>query len=282
MTPGLHFDVPAADYHGGVGVSNTMLSDMARSPFHCFALHLDPNRPERESTDAQSAGSLAHTVILEPQRFAERYVVRPDGIDYRTNAGKAWRDDAIAARLEPITADEHDTAICQRDAVMRVATLRKLLASGQAEVSAYWTDQRTGLLCRARPDWLHWTGPKRCVALDIKKTRELTPDAVQRAIASYGYHRQAAHYTNGLRALGIEVEEFVFGFVSASYPFVAAAFVLDDETASQGADEVAELLEKFLYCSEQKTWPAFGDGYQPIGLPAWARRENEVEVGYAD
>jgi hypothetical protein len=163
-------------------------------------------------------------------------------------------------------------------AVKRVRVLSDLLASGEAETSVFSIDPVTGLRRRTRPDWLHWTGKDRCVALDIKTIHELTPDAVQRAIGTYAYHRQAAHYTAALQENGIDVEAFVFGFVSSTYPYIACAYVLDDETAALGRDEVAELMDRFATCKREGFWPALGDGYQLTGLPTWAKRGSEVEV----
>lgn len=275
---GLVRGMPAEVYHADPSsVSNTMLSAMAKSPAHCYALHLAPYRPKREPTDAMLAGTLAHTAILEPAALRQRYVEKPGGMRFSTKEGMAWRD---AQTLQIISRDDMDAAEAQRAAVMRVTSLANLLSKGEAETSAFWLDKASGLRCRARPDWLHWTGPKRVVALDIKTISELTPEAVQRAIASYGYHRQQAHYSDGLQACGIEVEEFVFGFVSSSYPFLAAAYVLDDETAQQGRDEVAELRDRYANCLRMGEWPAFGDGYQLTSLPTWAKRSSEVEVSY--
>lgn len=277
---GLVRDLPASVYHQDPGsVSNTMLSAMADSPAHCYALHLDPMRPDRVATPAMQAGSLAHTMILEPHKLATDYAVRPSGVDYRTTAGKLWRD---AQTLPIVDADAVALAELQRSAVHRVGALAELLRKGDAEASIFWDDPATGLRCRARPDWLHWHDSRTVSVLDIKTISELTLSAIQKAIGSRGYHRQQAHYSNGLRACGITVREFVFGFVSSSYPVLAAAFVLDDETKQQGVDEVAELLERFAYCQERNEWPAFGDGYQLTGLPAWAKRSNEVEVSYVD
>jgi exodeoxyribonuclease VIII len=274
-TIGLGYDIPADKYHADPSVSNTMLSDMAKSPAHCFALNLAPNRPPRLATDAMLAGTLCHTAILEPGSIAERYVIRPDGIDYRTKDGKTWRDAQV---LPIISWEDANTAEKQLDAFLRVGALRELRASGSAEASVFWRDAATGLRCRARPDWLHPTGRNRGKVMDLKTIRDLTPEAVQRAIASYGYHRQAAHYTNGLEACGFKVEEFIFGFVSSSYPFLAAAFVLDEETLQQGRDEVAELLMLYAECEAANKWPAFGDGLLVTGLPTWAKRSNDVEI----
>lgn len=272
--------VPAAQYHADPSsVSNTMLSDMAKTPAHCYALHFDPMRPPRESTPAMRAGSLAHSVILEPSTVHERYAVKPAGIDLRTSAGKAWHD---SLTVEMVTAEDMERAEAQRAAVLKVKALANLLSSGEAESSVFWMSKPTGLRCRARPDWLHWEGEKRATVLDIKTITDITSASIQRAIATYGYHRQEAHYTAGLKACGIEVSEFVFGFVSSTYPFLAVAHVLDDESKQQGQDEVAELLDLYATCQKRGEWPAFGDGYQLTGLPVWAKRSGELEVSYVD
>jgi len=155
-----------------------------------------------------------------------------------------------------------------------------LLSSGVSEASIFWTDSDTGLVCRARPDWLQRSTPKTATVLDIKTIADLSPESVAKSIANYGYHRQQAHYSNGVESLGIKVDAFVFGFVSGSYPYLAAAYVLDEETAAQGQDEVAGLLMHYAECQRTGKWPAFGDTYNLIGLPAWARQSNEIEVSY--
>jgi len=268
----------AEAYLADPGVSNTMLSAMNKSPAHCYALHLAPYRPKAEPTDAMRAGILAHMMMLEPARVAKAYVVKPAGMRFSTKEGMAWRD---AQTQQIVGADDMQAAEAQRAALLRVTALRNLLAGvGDSEVSLFWEDPASGLRCKARPDRLRWTGPKRATALDLKTISDLTPESVQRAIATYGYHRQQAHYSAGLRACGIELDEFVFGFVSSSYPFLAAAYVLDDETREQGEDEIAMLLDRYAFCEKAGEWPAFGDGYQLSGLPAWAKRSSEVEVSY--
>ena len=275
---GLYRNLAAATYHADPGsVSNTMLSAMNKSPAHCYALHLAPNRPVVEPTPAMFAGSFTHTAILEPDTLSSRYVVKPADIDYCTSAGKAWRDSQTA---DIVSADLFTQAECQRQAVHDVKALANLLSKGEAESSVFWKDMAAGLRCRARPDWLHWHASKAVTVLDIKTISELTADSVQRAVASYGYHRQAAHYVNGLKACGLHVEEFVFGFVSNTYPYLAAAYVLDDESMAQGRDEVDELLSRFNESQKADHWPAFGDGYQLTGLPTWAKRTSEVEISY--
>lgn len=278
---GIVYGMSAEAYFADPGVSNSMLSAMAKSPAHCWALYIDPERPEREATDAMSAGTLAHCAILEPDELATRYVVKPDGMSFASKDGKAWRD-AQPAGVAIIDQDAYITAQRQRDAVMRIGELRRLLSSGVSEVSLFWVDAETGLRCKARVDWLHTIAPRHVMPLDLKTISDLTPDAVSRAVTNYGYHRQRAHYLNGLRACGLRADDFGFAFVSSSYPFLAAPYIVDDETADQGHEEVAELLDRFANCQKSNDWPAFGDGFQLTGLMKWARRTQEVEVSYVD
>lgn len=277
---GLHFALPFDDYLADPGVSNSVMSDLAKSPAHCWALHLDPERPRDVSTPAQALGKLAHMLILEPGKVDSHYAIKPAGMSFATKAGKAWRE-GLPEHLEIAKEDELHAAESMCAAVMRDPDLRRLLSVGNAEVSVFWQDKGTGLRCRGRADWLHERGRKRVTVLDLKTTNDLTHDNVQRSITQYGYHRQAAHYRIGLQACGYEVDEFVFGFVSSTFPYLAAAFVLDDETREQGEQEVAELLDLYANCQRMNSWPLFGSGPQLTGLTKWARRSSEVEISYA-
>lgn len=271
--------MPAHEYHANSAVSNSMLSAMAKSPAHCYALHLAPGRPANASTPAMMAGTLAHCMILEPDEFPHRYVTKPADLSLATKDGKAFKA-SIPEGMELISEEQRDTAMAQRAAIMADPVLASLLSSGHAELSAFWQDKATGLQARCRPDWLHFTGPNRVRVLDIKTISDITLDAVSRSIASYGYHRQQAHYVAGLEACGLVVEEFVFGFVSSSYPVLALPYVLDDEAVAQGVEEVGELMARYAHCLRTNQWPLAGEGCQMVGLPRWAKRETEVEVGY--
>lgn len=253
---------------------------MAKSPAHCWGLYIDPGRPEQKTTEAMLLGSLTHCAALEPDEMANRYIVKPEGMSFASKEGKTWRD-SVTPGLQIVDFADWDKAQKMAAAIQKVGVLRKLLSSGAAESSIFWQDKATGLRCRCRPDFLHYTGKASAVAIDVKTISDLTPESAARSIERYGYHRQAAHYSNGIKAAGFHLEEFVFAFVSSSFPHVAVAYVLDEETMEQGADEVAALLDKYAHCVKTGHWPAFGDGYQQIGLPKWAKTQSEVEIAYA-
>jgi hypothetical protein len=266
---GLVHDLPAEDYFAAEGVSNSMLSSLNRSPAHCWALHLDPERPTNEPTAAMIAGTLCHTLMLEPATVSQRYVVRPEGVDFRTKDGKAWRDANVGRQI--VTAEDMATAEAQRAALLAVPELAHALSNGRAEVSAFWIDSRTGLLCKLRADWLHTLPDGRVIVVDLKTTADADPAEFGRSVWKFGYHRQAAHYTAGLTACGIDVAAFLFAAVTNARPFLAVPYMLDDEATRKGAEQVVELLDRFAECRRANHWPAYGDGVQVLSLPAWAK-----------
>lgn len=277
---GLIYDMPNADYHATPAVSNTVLSSMARSPAHCFVLHVADDRRKMATSPAFFAGTLAHCAILEPAALLDRYMLKPDGLDMRTKEGKAWKA-AMPAGVLTIDADEYANALAQRDAVQGVPELSELLATGTAEVSAFWRDDETGLQCKCRPDWVHTLSDGRVILLDVKTTTDASPQQFTRAVWRYGYHRQAAWYSAGYaRAAGVEVAGFVFASVTSAYPFIAAAHTLDDDYMRIGQDECRRLLDEYADCKLTGRWPAY-PGMNLLSPPAWAMAgDDAVEVAY--
>jgi exodeoxyribonuclease VIII len=271
------YGMPAAEYHASPGVSNTMLSDLARSPAHCWALHHAPGRPARKTTPAMNAGTLLHTLVLEPEKVPGAYIVRPDGLDGRTKEGKEWA--AQAGGLTVLSAEQYATAEAQRDAIFAVPELAALLNAGHSEVSCFWRDEATDLPCRMRADWVSNVVNGRVVLLDLKSTNDASPEGFAKTMARFGYHRQAAHYSTGYaNADCVEVVNFVFGVVTQEYPFIAAAYSIAADALEQGQDECATLLETYAQCQRTGVWPAFHS--QQVSLPSWAQRSQEIEVSY--
>lgn len=268
-----------AEYHSSEGLNNSTLSSLAKSPAHCYALHLAPDRPKRTATPAMMAGTLAHCAILEPSEMDRRFAIKPDGLDLRTKAGKEWSD-CIPGGVETITRGHADTANSQRAAVFDVPELADLLGSGEAEQSAFWTDPATGILCKCRPDWVHRLGDGRVILLDVKTTTDADPKAFAKTVLQYGYHRQAAWYSNGYeRAANVQVMAFVFAVVTNAYPFLAAACVLDEQFQALGADDCRELLDEYAECKRSGYWPGF-TGMNVVQAPAWALPSQELDVAY--
>lgn len=269
--PAVVYGMPSADYHAVPALGASGLRKLARSPRHYFAATLDPDRPPSDPTPAMRAGTLAHCAILEPDTLAARYIVRPDGLDGRTKEGKAWLAD-VQPGVEVITAEQMLTATRQAASVRALPDVAALLAKGHAEVSAFWLDSETGEPCKCRPDWVAPAGDG-VILLDVKTTQDASPDGFPRSIANFGYHLQAAWYSDGFeRASGLRVLGFVFAAVESDYPHAAAAYMLDDESLGTARAENRRLLECYEACKSANDWPGYPTDIGILSLPAWARR----------
>lgn len=259
--PGL----PFTDYLAAEAMSNSALKRLRKSPAHFKA----GDDPDAEQKPSLRRGSLLHTLVLEPEQMATRYVVKPDGMNFATKDGKAWRD-AVPAGVEIVTAAEHKTALRQAANLRAVPEIAALLGEGQAEVSFFWIDSLTGELCKGRADWVFCTG-QGVILLDLKTAEDASPFGFAKACARYGYHMQAPWYSDGWKAAtGEDVLGFVFGAVESTWPNVAEAYMLDDEAIDKGRVECRRLLNLHASCKAANHWPAYAETITPLSLPAWA------------
>lgn len=277
-------------YHGGPGISKTGLDHVARSPATFYALHLDPARPPEKERAGQLEGQLAHCAILEPAEFDKRYAVLPaDAPDRPTEAmlnaknpsessiarQKWWADwNSKNQGRVIVTHDQRETALRQAESVRRLPDVAEALAAGRPEVSAYWIDPETGVLCRCRPDWVHPAGDNGVILLDVKTYSDASPAEFARQIARKRYHVQDAFYSDGFaRASGLEVLAFVFVAVETEWPYAASAVMLDVPGRDVGRIQYRRDLDVYARCLASNEWPGYGAAIHQVSLPAWASKD---------
>lgn len=266
---GLILDMPAERYHAIQAMSAGGLKRMRQSPAHFYGMQLDPNRPQPgEPTPAMKNGTLVHCCIFEPAAVDERYVVKPDGMNFSTKDGKAWRD---AQAREIVEAEQMASAKAQAAALRRLPEIGALLSDGYGEASAFWIDDETGELCKCRPDWTSPAGDG-VILVDGKTCQDASPDGFSRAIWNMDYWLQAAWYSDGFTAAtGLRVHGFVFAAVESSWPHAAAAYMLGDDALDKARAENRRLLNLYAECKRAGVWPGYQESIQPIALPAWAK-----------
>ncbi|HSW53299.1 MAG TPA: PD-(D/E)XK nuclease-like domain-containing protein [Sulfuricaulis sp.] len=262
-----------AEYHASPGISKSGLDLIAKSPAHYFARYLDPQRPPApEATHAQLAGTLAHCAILEPAEFSRRYAIGPD----TTRAAKAWKEfeASLPAGMIAIKAEDHARAFAQAESLRRLPDIAEALSRGAPEVSVFWRDAETGVLCKCRPDWSHDCGDAGVVLVDVKTCGSASPSEFVREAARHRYHVQAAWYSDGFtEATGRDVLGFLLAAVESEYPFAAAPIMLDAESIDQGRREYRRNLDTYAACVASGEWPGYGAGVHLVTLPKWAFTE---------
>lgn len=270
--PQILYGLSNEDYHASEGESKSQLATMAVSPLNYFRMNRDPNRPARAETTGQRAGTLLHTLVLEPDTFPERYAIGPD-VSRATKAWKEWEAE-LSRGITPIKPDEYQEALAQAKSLREHGEFAQLLAHGKAEVSIYWTDEDTGLRCRCRPDWMHET-PDGWILPDVK-TGPAAPHYFKSQVARLTYHGQAAFYSAGVEAAtGKPVLGFVFGVVETTYPYLSGCYLLDDDSLAAGQRWYRRQLDRVAECESKGEWPGY-EGVQLLSLPAWAMEDGEA------
>ena len=319
---GVYAGISNAEYHGGPGISKSGLDQISKSPAHFKQAREEGYTPP---TPSQRLGTLAHSYILEHETFWDHYALpfkAPEGalttnaeiqdrlkdLGEKTTGTKpvlmsrlrkvdpeaVFFDDAKVAYTrevgdrEIITHDELEKLEGMRASVMAHPKAGPLLeaGSGVAELSCYWKDPETGVLCRCRPDFWRHDG----VIVDLKTARDASPKGFMKSIEGWRYHVQHAFYMDGIEAAqdqswmtvhdeaGMPAPNaFIFVAVEPFAPYAVGVYHIDPVSIEIGRREYREDLARYAECLETGKWPAYSDKIESISLPEWRLRQEEIE-----
>lgn len=269
---GAYADVPEDVYHADV---DSLSSSGARRllPPSCPAIfkhERDEGRPPKAEFDF---GHAAHKFVLG--EGAE--IISVDADDWRTKAAREVRDQAYADGKVPLLARDVAKARQMAEKVHQHPIAGPLFRSGQPEVSLYWTDKKTGVRLRARPDFVPDNGTSRLILADYKTSNSALPRAFAKSAADYGYHQQDPWYVDGAIATGLGGDDTAFVFVvqSKTPPFVVTVMELDPTAIALGRRLNRRAIDIYAECNRTGIWPGYGDHVHLINLPTWAEHQQE-------
>jgi exodeoxyribonuclease VIII len=252
------------DYHKSPGISNSGFNLMKDCPKRYWAKYIyKAEEPYNEElTQALKIGKSVHTLALEPSLFYLENLVLPKLDRRRTEDKKIYQDAELSGKnlLKP---EEFELASNMAEALKSNKDFKRFVKNGETENSLFWEED--GIILRSRPDYYN----NFCVC-EIKTTNSAEKFSFQKAIAEYGYHRQAAMQLDILQNLtGIKRNHFCFFIVESKFPFITASFRLDDEAIQMGRREIQELKEIYKKCLEKNEWPGYQEDIEDIHLPSW-------------
>lgn len=262
---GIIRDLPFLDYRAILdAVSISELSEFARAPVCYKHSYIDGKR--RKGSDAQQLGTDCHTYLLEPHEWAKYR--RGEKIDKRTTEGKAR-----AAALEKEAAEKgliyldpvaYDQIIGAGDSLKSHPFVKEYLPKADPELSIFWTDEETGVYCKARLD-----APVAGFGiLDVKTTKSAKD--FEHSIVSWGYYRQAAYYLDAWNRFHDEkLSDFYFLVVEMEAPHLRRVIQADSSMIEYGRQEYKKLLKRFAECRKTNTWPHLSESVEVASLPAW-------------
>lgn len=260
------------DYVALPHVNHSRLKRLKESPWH----YQNPPKEKRPSADLLF-GTAFHTLLMEPARFAERYVPAPEG-NKNSNAYKSAAAELAAQQKEPISGSDWARLHAMRFAVLNDPYAGPLFQSGVAEATGIFTDPETGLECKIRIDWLPESFLN--VPVDLKTTRSGNPDDIRKSCWDYGYHTQAAFYSLAWEVIfGKQPEAFIFVFVEKpddpeDTPLPPQLYELSRDYRQAGERQVRQwlnLLQDCITTYGEEPWPHYTRGLTELNAPYWAK-----------
>lgn len=228
------------EYHQGPGVSRTDLCRLGKSiEYYEYCA----KNPDNSDTEAKLFGRAFHSAFLTPHLF-EKEFIKQEKFERRTKIGKADYAAFVEKHSDKtiVPADSYDRILEMVEKLRSDKLVGSLFAEGNPEVSMYWRDRRTGILCKARCDWLK----KNNIIVDLKKTRQTSQKKFSRDIANYNYDIQNAFYLEGLREITKKREaDFVFVEIEDEPPYEINHYDITTAAIDNAREAVHGLLDKY-------------------------------------
>lgn len=277
IEPGIYPDIPDTEYHAAKDIlSSSGARRLITSTPRKFYEEMTTERPYNPAFEI---GHAAHTLMLT---VGDPFEV-VDADSWRTKDAKEVRDAALQAGKTPLLAKEYAQVRAMADAILDHPVTGELFTRNDTvmEQSLYWTDEQTGVACRARPDLAvnDWS-----LIVDYKTTVSADPREFAKSIAKYGYHQQQAWYCEAVETLTGIRPEFVFVCQEKTPPYEVSLIQLDADAVRIGGRLNEDARSIFAACMDSGVWPSYPTSVQVVGLPAWALRqadqETEIEAAF--
>jgi len=202
---------------------------------------------EKKQTDAMLLGVLIHCLVLEPDKFQERYTVMNDsdimaqladsGNPRNTKIYREWKAQFIASCIgETITFKMYQQAQIIAGNIIHNRAAKKVLSlCPNREQKIEWQFKNFGF--RGYYD----AGGDRA-RVDIKKVPDASPRAAQRTIINMWYHGQAGMY---LTAEGVMLPFYI---ICADAKGGVSVHKIDKSLIEHALEEYGTLVDKFNEC----------------------------------
>ena len=233
-------------YHGTKAISSSLFRTFLKSKRRFRHAWDDWGKKESESSETFKIGSAFHTLILEPHKYSERYIVAED-VNRRTKEGKAYIQELNKLGKDVLSIDDEDMLRSMEASVKKSELAMMYLDGVKTELSAR-RKLSNGLIIQCRPDAVK----NECI-IDLKSCADITKFGYE--IYSYGYHIQAAYYYWLLSNIDPEKfseSNFYFIAVEKNGPYELAIHGIRNGTLSRIVEETIKpgLIELGKFINE--------------------------------
>lgn len=281
--PASHIDCTLAEYHARPEWSRSQL-EVARESwplFHGKYVAKPALFPQKQS-DALDVGTVAHEALLNPDGLdgVMRVIPREVLNDKGHRMGAAWKQFEQEHEWLILLKQEEADPIQRMVANTLADPAVRQLFDGllHVEHTLVWTDEETGLEFRCRPDMIcaHLDG---VLLVDFKTTKATDIRLFVMDAHKYGYHRQAAHYSDGAEQAGFKVLGFLDVAVDKTPAHECRVLQLSPRMIDLGRDQLRQTKRELAYRLGRNDWTAPTHGQViEIDLPEYAYKDDQWRI----
>jgi PDDEXK-like domain of unknown function (DUF3799) len=245
--------------------------------------------PPEETSKAMDAGAvLDYLLLCGDENFRRDYAVAPatfedgDPWNWQRKESKVWK--AAHSSVQIVDNDDYTAALFAADRMRTDPIIGQILRDSdyQVHVTADWVDESTGtwVKCKAMLDIV----PRILTTydtwiFDLKRMADASLHRFESKIYEYGYHEQAAFYTDIYNA-ATDHQRNTWGLLvsETAAPFQPARRMIDADFVDFGRTKYREYLALYCQCLATDTWPGYDDlesvnrivpGFSTCSLQPW-------------
>ena len=223
---------------------------------------------KKESTPSMDLGTLVHCLILEPDTFYHRYIVK--NIDRRTKAGKEEFAEIEKSGLTLISEEFYNNALGMAESIRESGAYHKYLKGCDFETS--YIGDLLGHTFKVRPDALNL---ETSTIIDLKCVSNASKSGFLKTFANLKYYMQAYIYKNVLN-----VQNFYFIAIENKEPYTIGIYEADFLSMELAESELKKALD--IYNNIDSIKNIYKDKHakddleaQALTLPNWVFYEND-------
>jgi len=265
---GIHYKMDEKEYRMAPAIAGSDAKKILPplTPAH-YAAHM-AGETRREPSKAMMLGTMSHLAVLEPNKLDAAFVEKPSDIDFRTKAGKEWREQVGTTPI--LDADEARAVRGIRDSIAAHSAAKRLLKGCDSEV-AMFGEHRTGLWIKGRVDALKVDSDNEAAIVDVKTTSAGADyGTFSRQAAQLNYHLSAAWYCHLAGLNRLPPCRFYWIAVEVAPPYAVAVYEIHPDALDLGVGMMNDALELIARCEDEGVWPGYEATVQALNLPAWA------------
>ena len=234
----LDFTISNNDYHAHKALSSSNLKDLLISAWS-FAYN---KKFPKQFTQAMQLGTLAHSLILEPEKIEEEFFVA-EKPKRTSKAGKEEYNRLLIEANNRIWISPSEFSECEAmiAPVLKNKLATTLLSGGNAEVSTFWAQDN--IHCKARADYINFNHN---YIVDVKTTASLANEqSFLKTIEKYNYDLSASFYCDGFKNSTGKEFDFFFIVIEKQAPYNYGIYKLSDNLLHKGRLKYLQALENY-------------------------------------